>query len=392
MATIQIQIKGCLICDHEKITSGDSLKIKIKQEYVDSGFPEQIIGLVESIVDATAGGVYGQILTVSYDETLLPTILNICHFDGTPTCYGCCDKNSDAIAELRAKVDSDTVTLITQNGDGVWEVTVDGVITETITDTTIADTDTNASIVTNPNGTVTITNAIGQSWTSSLDTNTFATFDALTQTITFADGQTKQLTDCCVTDFQYKTTGGVGGTPVYEITVTETTTGATSVITAIAGVSSDASNSITLGTDGLPFYNDDDIVAPPETFTSFTITDEDGATETVNVADSDILLHRSLNVGDKHTNSTGLGDISVSAMDSNHSASGGVVNVTNDHDAANIASQVSTVTGNNSVNLAGRYNTTSGNFSLTYGNLDVNTPSTFTNVHPELGRSLFKED
>jgi len=228
-------------------------------------------------------------------------------------------------------------------------------------------------------------------------------------------------TNCCTTDLRLNPTGGVAGTPVYEAEITDLISGAASVIAAPAGVSSDANNSLTVGADGLPYYNDVDIVTEvtqnasgawevtengvlvetitdttiadtntnasivnnadgtvtitndagqtwtsgvtassgcPDTFAS--ITDEDARNVSASGCGDDITLHRTLNVGDEHTSSTGNGDISVASLDSNHSASGGVVGVTTDHNTLIANSLSSTATGAGSTVVSSWESTASG--------------------------------
>jgi len=192
---------------------------------------------------------------------------------------------------------------------------------------------------------------------NSFDTNTFATYDATTRTITFADGTTEQIPeDCCLTGANLNPTGGTGGTPIYEYTITNLVDGSTGLVTAPAGVSLDADNSLTVGADGLPYYNDLDV--PATTITNNgddttisngtdsvtvcndqnkfkTIQDEDGRTHDADGCVDTLELHRTLNVGDQHTGSTGAGDISVAGLDSDESDTG---TVSTDHDRVVIGS------------------------------------------------------
>ena len=258
-----------------------------------------------------------------------------------------------------------TVTTNTQ-ADGDIEIIADGVVIGLFP----ADDDSgNVTEVINVDGSTTYTHIpSGFSWTTNLPSDdTAATYDPATQTITFADGQTKQITDCCVTDFQYNPTGGVGGTPVYEITVTETTTGATSVLTAVAGVltdieqnaagdwevfengvlvetitdsqiaDTDTNASIVDNGDGTTTITNNlgqsytSGATSSETYLSTIIEDVDGRQQDATPADNKLLTDRTINATRQHS-VAGVAGLSVAAMDSNHSADGGVTAVTTDHD------------------------------------------------------------
>ncbi len=165
------------------------------------------------------------------------------------------------------------------------------------------------------------------------------------------------------------------------------------------GEISHASSSGTTGTANVAVIEDSDpdvstitdfagrvLTACKNLFKWNSVVDEDGRTHDASSCTDALELHRTLNVGDPHDNSTGNGDISVAAMDSNHSttsgAGNGVQRVTTDHDSAIVSSQNTTVDGLFSAAVAARNSETTGVASLTTGLHGTNQPVRTVNIEP----------
>lgn len=172
-------------------------------------------------------------------------------------------------------------------------------------------------------------------------------------------------TNTVLTGVVLNPTGGAGGTPIYELTITDAITNAQSLLTAPASSASSDGTTTTVNIGDFSF----DVCDVLNKFTSFQ--DEDGRSSTAGSCSDTQLLHRSLNANDQNTGSTGIAGLSVAAIDSDHSTTSGdgtgTGAVTTDHDSAVVSAQNSAVDGFYSAAIASRSTTTTAIASLSMG-------------------------
>ena len=117
---------------HNELQAGEQVILPLSDKNPD--WPDRIIADVTAVELGKVTDGFSRRYTFCYDDEVLnggPPIED-CDFEGDPRCFGCCDALDERVTVLEGATDADTITTVVPNANGDHEVFVNGELTETI--------------------------------------------------------------------------------------------------------------------------------------------------------------------------------------------------------------------------------------------------------------------